>query len=115
MPSPSSRPGQLLGVLLASLMYFASAAPAHSASARPPVENSALDAQLFYQLLIGEIELRSGEAGTAYQVMLDAARRTRDEQLYRRATEIALQASASSSSSRARNSSRKSRSLTPTG
>lgn len=94
MPSPSSRPGQLLGVLLASLMCFASAAPAHSASARPPVENSALDAQLFYQLLIGEIELRSGDAGTAYQVMLDAARRTRDEQLYRRATEIALQARA---------------------
>lgn len=95
MPSPSSRPGQpLLGVLLASLLCLAAPAPAQSASSRAAVENSGLDAQLFYQLLIGEIELRSGEAGTAYQVMLDAARRTRDEQLYRRATEIALQARA---------------------
>ena len=95
MPSPSSRPGlSLLGVLLASLLGFSAAAPAQPAAAPAKVENSELDAQLFYQLLIGEIELRSGEAGTAYQVMLDAARRTRDEQLYRRATEIALQARA---------------------
>jgi tetratricopeptide (TPR) repeat protein len=55
---------------------------------------SELDSQLFYQLLIGEIELRSGEAGTAYEVVLDAARRTKDEQLFRRATDIALQARA---------------------
>lgn len=55
------------------------------------VANSSLDAPLFYQLLIGEMELRSGEAGTAYQVLLDAARKTRDESLFRRATEIALQ------------------------
>ena len=41
-----------------------------------PVERSALDATLFYQLLIGEIELRNGEAGNAYAVLLDAARRT---------------------------------------
>lgn len=95
MPSPSSRPGlSLLGVLLASLLGVAVAAPAQPAAPSAKVENSDLDAQLFYQLLIGEIELRSGEAGTAYQVMLDAARRTRDEQLYRRATEIALQARA---------------------
>jgi tetratricopeptide (TPR) repeat protein len=52
--------------------------------------HSALDAPLFYQLLIGEMELRGGEAGTAYEVMLDAARRTRDETLFRRAVEIAL-------------------------
>jgi tetratricopeptide (TPR) repeat protein len=58
------------------------------------VENSNLDAQLFYQLLIGEIELRSGEAGNAFEVLLDAARRSKDEQLFRRATDIALQARA---------------------
>ena len=58
------------------------------------VENSNLDAQLFYQLLIGEIELRSGEAGNAFEVLLDAARRAKDEQLFRRATDIALQARA---------------------
>jgi tetratricopeptide (TPR) repeat protein len=71
------------------------AAPSASAAqAKPPVVNSTIDAPLFYQLLIGEIELSAGEAGNAYQIMLDAARRTRDEQLFRRATEIALQARA---------------------
>ncbi len=95
MPSLSSRPGPcLLGALLASLLCLAPPAIAQSAAAPAPVENSALDAQLFYQLLIGEIELRGGDAGTAYQVVLDAARRTRDDQLFRRATEIALQARA---------------------
>jgi len=58
------------------------------------VTRSNLDAQLFYQLLIGEIELRGGEAGTAYEVVLDAARKTHDEQLFRHATDIALQARA---------------------
>ena len=58
------------------------------------INNSSLDAKLFYQLIIGEIELRSGDAGTAYQVLLDAARKTRDPQLFRRATDIALQARA---------------------
>jgi tetratricopeptide (TPR) repeat protein len=68
-------------------------APA-DAQTKPPVLNSSIDAPLFYQLLIGEIELGAGAAGNAYQIMLDAARRTRDEQLFRRATEIALQARA---------------------
>ncbi|MBL8288376.1 MAG: tetratricopeptide repeat protein [Rubrivivax sp.] len=65
---------------------------AASEGALPPVPNSALDAPLFYQLLIGELELRGGENGTAYAVILDAARRTRDEALFRRAVDIALAA-----------------------
>lgn len=67
-----------------------SAAPAVGQTAPAPAANSALDAPLFYQLLIGELELRGGENGTAYAVILDAARRTRDEALYRRAVDIAL-------------------------
>ncbi len=62
-------------------------------SVAPPV-NSALDAPLFYQLLIGELELRGGQAGSAYEIILDAARRTRDEALFRRAVDIALAARA---------------------
>ncbi len=61
---------------------------------RPAPANSSIDAPLFYQLLIGEMELSAGQVGNAYQIMLDAARRTRNEQLFRRATEIALQARA---------------------
>ena len=55
-----------------ALAHGAAAQPAARRRSRTP----ALDAALFYQLLIGEIELRAGEAGTAYQVLLDAARRT---------------------------------------
>ncbi|MBI5716132.1 MAG: tetratricopeptide repeat protein [Burkholderiales bacterium] len=66
------------------------AAGGPAAEAAAPVSNSPLDAPLFYQLLIGELELRGGENGTAYAVILDAARRTRDEALFRRAVNIAL-------------------------
>jgi len=90
-PSRVHRFGAALALsICAHLPVLAQSTPASA----PPVANSDLDAQLFYQLLLGEIELRDGDAGTAYQVMLDAARRTRDAQLFRRAVEIALQARA---------------------
>ncbi|MEO8079230.1 MAG: tetratricopeptide repeat protein [Caldimonas sp.] len=72
------------------LSATATAAP----KARPAVETSALDAPLFYQLLIAEITLRGGDLGSAYQLFLDAARRAKDEQLFHRATDVALQARA---------------------
>jgi tetratricopeptide (TPR) repeat protein len=59
-----------------------------------PFTNSAMDAPLFYQLLIGELELNSGQAGVAFQVLLDAARRTGDEELFKRVVNIAIQARA---------------------
>ncbi len=77
---------------VAACLALASGARAQDAAA--PVLNSDLTAPLFYQLLIGEIELRDGSPGTAFEVVLDAARKTRDEQLFRRATDIALQARA---------------------
>jgi tetratricopeptide (TPR) repeat protein len=63
-------------------------APEMAPSAPPP--NSAMDDRLFYQLLIGEMALGSGDAGSAYELMLDAARRTRDEGLFRRTVDIAM-------------------------
>jgi len=60
------------------------------AAAEVPLTRSALDASLFYQLLVAEAELRRGEASTAFQLVLEAARRTRDEALFRRAVDIAL-------------------------
>ena len=59
-----------------------------------PVVNSSLDALLFYQLLVGELELDAGRAGNAYGVILDAAKRNSDDSLFQRAVEIALQARA---------------------
>ena len=83
------------GPRAAAVLALGRAGPASPAArSRRAGRELGLDAPLFYQLLLGEIELRDGEAGTAYQLMLDAARRTRDEQLFRRATEIALQARA---------------------
>ena len=52
---------------------------------------SALDGKLFYQLLVGEITAQVGESGAGYALILDAARKTGDAQLFQRATEIALQ------------------------
>ena len=57
--------------------------------AAPPPQNSPLDETLFYQLLIGEMELSAGRAGSAFEVILDAARRQRDDALFRRAIDIA--------------------------
>lgn len=89
---------------LASLVCAACAwlwtPPAHAlvAEAAPatpgPVANSALDDRLFYQLLVAEMALGSGDASSAYELILDAARRTGDEGLFRRSVDIALQARA---------------------
>ena len=58
------------------------------------VDNSTLDAPLFYQLLLGEIQIRNGDTATGYQLLLDAARRSKDEAVFRRVTDVALQARA---------------------
>eukprot|EP01035_Chromulina_nebulosa_P039595 gene39594-53532_t len=67
------------------------AAP-ESAASEPAFENSDLDAALFYQLLVGEMEAEAGRQDTAYKVILDAARRSRDPGLFQRAIELAVKA-----------------------
>lgn len=88
----------LLSTLLTAALFVAPAqaqntAPAPAAVASAPA-NSAMDQRLLYQLLVGEMALNSGDAGSAYELLLDAARRTRDEGLFRRAVDIALQSRA---------------------
>jgi tetratricopeptide (TPR) repeat protein len=56
------------------------------------VNNSAMDGELMYQLLLGELSNQTGEPATAYSLLLDAARKTNDPRLYQRAVDIALQA-----------------------
>src|SRR3990167_9569086 len=71
------------------------AAPlASTAAATPAPANSSLDALLFYQLLIGELGLKAARAGTAFEVILHAAKPQSDETLFQRAVKIALQARA---------------------
>ena len=57
-----------------------------------PVQNSELNRELFYQLLLGELSANNGDAGNAYALMLDAARKTSSEKLFERAVELALRA-----------------------
>lgn len=64
-------------------------APAAAQAVKPAP--SSLDGELFYQVLIGELTAREGDAPTGFSLMLDAARKTNDAQLYQRAADIALQ------------------------
>ncbi len=71
--------------------------PAEAASAgatateTPPVLNSWLDAPMFYELLLGEMAVSTGHPADGFDVMLDAARRSRDGTVFQRAIEIAVQ------------------------
>jgi tetratricopeptide (TPR) repeat protein len=77
-----------LGLSLAAPVLVAqTTAPAAS----EPPEVSALTGALFYQLLVGEITTQEGEPGAGFALILDAARKTNNAQLYQRATDIALQ------------------------
>ena len=91
-PMPIQRP---LLMLLASTWCFcanAQAPGAPSPEAPPkPLRNSALNSEILYQVLLGEITARNGEPGAAYSLMLDAARKTNEPDLYQRTVEIALQ------------------------
>ena len=61
-------------------------------SGPPAASNPALDAELFYEIFLGEVSARTGDPGAGYAFMLEAARRSADGQLYQRAADIALQA-----------------------
>lgn len=56
-----------------------------------PIVHSAMTAELFYELLLGELNLSGGDPGVAYSLILDSARKANDGVLYQRAVEIALQ------------------------
>ena len=71
--------------------------PAAPEPSSPAPVNSALDGELFYQLLLGELSVQRGEPGVGFSLVLDAARKTGDARLYQRAIEIALEARAGES------------------
>lgn len=53
---------------------------------------AALDAEVFYEILLGEMAARTGDPATGFALMLEAARNSNDEKLYQRAADMALQA-----------------------
>lgn len=53
--------------------------------------SSALDGELFYELLLAEMAAAQGDGATAVDLLLDAAHQTQDAILFRRAADLALQ------------------------
>jgi predicted Zn-dependent protease len=78
-------------------VILCSALGLHAQGATPPQvdtppANSGMDAELFYQLLLGELNVHSSEPGAGFALILDAARKTHDPALYQRAVELAFEA-----------------------
>ena len=88
------RPHRLatLALLLLALAQSSHAQTPGSDSAVQATDSTALDAELFYQLLLGEINAVGTEPGVGFSLVLDAARKTNDPALYQRAVDIAFQA-----------------------
>ena len=91
-----TRPHRLapLALLLLALVPALNAQttdPAPAAEDAQDFAPTALDADLFYQLLLGELNAGGTEPGAGYSLILDAARRTDNPALYQRAVDIAFQ------------------------
>lgn len=86
------------GAVLACAAWAAAAqapaAPQAGAAQAGVPETSRLNARLLYELLLAELLAREGEAQQGAAYMLNAARRTGDEALFKRATELAIQSRA---------------------
>ena len=52
----------------------------------------ALDARLFYEVLVGELTAQQGDFASAYALLMDAAKRTNDPNLFARVAGVALAA-----------------------
>ena len=85
-------------LLLAQTVPTIPAVPGVPVAAAAPVPvpdeskpGSALDRQLLYQLLLGEFSASGGEPAAGISLILDAANKTNDAQLYQRAADLALQ------------------------
>ncbi len=93
---------RILAVLLPGIAAASPALAASQAAVKRPAASAPatalspalLDATLFYEILIGELATREGDMASGYALLLEAARRSGDERLYRRATDVALQARA---------------------
>lgn len=65
---------------------------ADARQARETGADSGLRGELLYQLLVSEMQVNQGQPGAGFSIMLEAARKQKRAELFRRAVEIALQA-----------------------
>ena len=64
---------------------------AGAAEVAEPIVNSTMNAEIFYKILLGELNLLDDEPRIAFSLLLDTARKTKDDGLFERAVNIALQ------------------------
>ena len=84
---------RLWALRLALIAAASCALPIHAnAQGSEKVQNSAMTGELLYEILLGELNLRLGEPAAGFSLLLDAARKSNDVQLYDRAVDIALKA-----------------------
>lgn len=84
---------RLWALRLALIAAASCALPFHAnAQGSEKVHNSAMTGELLYEILLGELNLRLGEPAAGFSLLLDAARKSNDVQLYDRAVDIALKA-----------------------
>ena len=79
---------------LCILMAGSSLAWGQTATGRNSAQNrqqSALMAEAFYEVLLGELNARQNNPGAAFSLLLDAATKVNDVRLYQRAVDVALQ------------------------
>ncbi len=76
----------------AVLLALAHASLAQTDAAERQVGPTALDANLFYQLLLGELNARGAQPSVGVQLLLNTARKQNDPAIYQRAVEVAFQA-----------------------
>ena len=83
----------LLGAYLLNASAQAQEVSPEVANDSPEViHNSDLNAENTLLILLGELQATQGDSGAAYAMILEAARKTGDEALYKRAVDIALSA-----------------------
>ena len=80
------KPQRAFGLLLAA----ASALTFGQSPAPEAIRNSPLNGEIFYELLVGEISAQSGDNGSAFAFLLDAARKAKAANVYERAVQVAI-------------------------
>ena len=78
-------------VLLLSANAWAQGAASEPEAPKPEViNNSKMSAELMMLIMAAEMQVSQGESGAAYSLLLEAAKKSGDEQLFKRAVDIAL-------------------------
>ena len=82
----------LLAPAVLSLAFTGAPSIAQTSPETPeaPIANSGMNGEMLYEILVGELNIQQGQPLVGFSLLLDAARKSNDAQLFARAVEIAL-------------------------